>query len=179
MSCFAPPSKIMPHFRRIGWVVVRLSLVLSLWHAPLPVLHAHTLSFADLNGNPLLADHLVRYHCSEGDHLHSTDVSDTDWHWHFVIPNCDGCCSDSDDHHPLKSTLSVVWKMVADSTESHTSITSLLQLDLNHLASMAWSAGLPIESSIPRVHRGLACESISLDSDGEISLLELLSRRLC
>jgi hypothetical protein len=60
----------------------RLALIVSLWNAPLPIMHAHGADSDSLRSPGALASHLVDYH---PDILMNSHV-DLGWHWHLVPP---------------------------------------------------------------------------------------------
>jgi hypothetical protein len=67
--------------RRVS-AALRLSVVLSLWHAPIPWIHAHDLEGPEVDRLPLLARHVNEFHGREvtrGQHH-------LDWHLHLVLP---------------------------------------------------------------------------------------------
>lgn len=73
-------------------VMGRLALIVSLWHAPLPIVHAHGVDVAD--SVPFaLVDHLVEFH---PDVALNSDV-DLGWHWHLVPPPAGYPCEKSQD----------------------------------------------------------------------------------
>ena len=63
-------------------VMGRLVLVASLWHAPLPMLHAHDADNHDASSAATLVDHLAEYHSDAALNSHI----DFGWHWHLVPP---------------------------------------------------------------------------------------------
>jgi hypothetical protein len=63
--------------RRYVSAVLRISLILSLWDAPLPWIHAHPALATD-DG---LVSHLTRYHLAADE-----TRSKSDWHLHFLVP---------------------------------------------------------------------------------------------
>lgn len=93
--------------RRWLSVIGRLLLALSLWHAPLPMLHAHGTDLVDQASAMTFVDHLVEYHPDTALNSHI----DFGWHWHLVPPvnhsqgenseeNCPYCPQDSQDTLP-------------------------------------------------------------------------------
>lgn len=60
----------------------RLALIVSLWHAPLPVLHAHGADVVDSTLASRFVEHLVEYHAAVPMNSHI----DFGWHWHLVPP---------------------------------------------------------------------------------------------
>ena len=63
-------------------VMGRLVLVASLWHAPLPMLHAHDADIHDASSAAKFVDHLAEYHSDVALNSHI----DFGWHWHLVPP---------------------------------------------------------------------------------------------
>lgn len=164
----------------IGAVAARLLLILSMWHAPLPILHAHTLSLSETAGNDRLADHLLTFHQDVHGSTPDRDREYRDWHWHFIIPDNDGCCSKTGQGNHQHDNSTPVWKF-ATSSSSHASVSasSLSELNLIASADLDWNA-VPLPSALPfRVDRGHTGYLHSFASQGKISLQELLSRRLC
>ncbi len=66
------------------WLSVwgRLAMIVSLWHAPLPMLHAHDADVHDSTSAATFVDHLVEYHPDVAVNSHI----DFGWHWHLVPP---------------------------------------------------------------------------------------------
>lgn len=60
----------------------RLALIVSLWNAPLPMMHAHGADVDSLRSPVALASHLVDYHPGVMMNSHV----DLGWHWHMVPP---------------------------------------------------------------------------------------------
>ena len=86
-------GKTPPSAKKRGLSVIgRLLLVLSLWHAPMPMLHAHGTDLADLASAGKFVDHLTEYHPDSALNSHI----DFGWHWHLVPPvkHCQGDGSD-------------------------------------------------------------------------------------
>ncbi|MBS0202880.1 MAG: hypothetical protein JSS49_08285 [Planctomycetes bacterium] len=71
----------------------RLALIVSLWHAPLPMLHAHGTDIDDLATVETFVDHLVDYHPDVAINSHV----DFGWHWHLVLPPVSHPGEDSSD----------------------------------------------------------------------------------
>jgi hypothetical protein len=67
--------------RRLS-ILGRLVLIVSLWHAPLPVLHAHDADIHDASSSAEFVDHLAEYHPEVALNSHF----DFGWHWHLVPP---------------------------------------------------------------------------------------------
>ena len=63
-------------------VLGRFALIVSLWHAPLPILHAHDADIAHSQVPEALVDHLVEYHPD----VFSNSPFELGWHWHLVLP---------------------------------------------------------------------------------------------
>jgi len=62
-------------------VLVRLCLLASLWHAPVPLIHSHGSDIGELSGAPAVVEHLTEYHSSVAVNSHV----DFGWHVHFVL----------------------------------------------------------------------------------------------
>jgi len=170
----------LSNLRITGAIVARLLLVVSMWHAPIPILHAHTLSLSETAGNHQLADHLVAFHRDDRGSTLDRDREYSDLHWHFIIPDFDGCCSKTGQGSHHHESASPVWKFATNSTP-HASITASTLSELNLIASgnIDWNAvPLPHAPSF-EVERGHTGYLHSFASQGKISLQELLSRRLC
>ena len=74
-------------------LVGRALLIVSLWNAPLPMVHAHGADVDDSADAAGFAEHLAKYH---GDVTLNSHV-DFGWHWHLVLPrdsNPDDDCPD-------------------------------------------------------------------------------------
>ena len=65
------------------FVMGRLALVDSLWHAPLPMLPAHDADIHDTSSAAMLVDHLAEDHSDAALNSHI----DFGWHWHLVPPS--------------------------------------------------------------------------------------------
>jgi hypothetical protein len=68
-------------FRRLSptHLVLRLVMAASLWHAPIPWLHAHEAHAGTDTGDLALKQHLHRFH-------RSVEGSPPGWHFHFALP---------------------------------------------------------------------------------------------
>jgi len=104
-------------------VIGRILLALSLWHAPLPMLHAHGTDLIDQATATNFVDHLAAYHPEMTLNSHV----DFGWHWHLVPPvkHCQGEGSDDDcpyGHQDSQDTLpqtqqsSTTWNCVGSWT---------------------------------------------------------------
>ena len=71
----------------------RLALIVSLWHAPLPMLHVHGADVEDPATVEAFVDHLVDYHPDVAVNSHI----DFGWHWHLVPPPVSHPGDDSSD----------------------------------------------------------------------------------
>jgi hypothetical protein len=78
---------------------LRVVLVLSLWHAPIPWVHAHDLDGPEVAKRAMLSQHIAEFHSHEvglgAEHL--------EWHVHLVLPWClvhHLPCPDSHDRDP-------------------------------------------------------------------------------
>src|SRR5438309_1651419 len=79
--------------------VLRAAIVLSLWHAPIPWVHAHDLDGPRVEGRQLLSEHVAEFHGREL----SQGQKRLDWHMHLVLPWCivhHLPCPDSDHRQP-------------------------------------------------------------------------------
>lgn len=163
----------------------RLFLVLSLWHAPVPVLHAHMLEIGGASGNTALVDHLLSFHQESflnRDAKDSGTTSDSgifsEWHFHFVLPVCNGCQDHHHQEHPGSD--SPVWKYAVNSVERDLHQFPL-ELLIHDLVPRFEEASL--DNTLHSVD-ALACE-IPLGFmqraafQTQLSLQELLSRRVC
>ena len=86
-------------------VLGRLAMIVSLWHAPLPMLHAHDADVHDSTSAIAFVDHLAEFHPDVAVNSHI----DFGWHWHLVPPpvnhpgdepadgHCPFCPQDSQD----------------------------------------------------------------------------------
>ena len=75
------------------WLAVmgRLVLIVSLWHAPLPILHAHDADVDESSVSVTRVDHLVEYHADVPVNSHV----DFGWHWHLIPPPVSHPCDES------------------------------------------------------------------------------------
>jgi len=64
--------------------LLRVALVLSLWHAPIPWVHAHELVGPQVDSRQLLSQHVAEFHAGEL----SRGEQKLDWHVHLVLPWC-------------------------------------------------------------------------------------------
>jgi hypothetical protein len=104
-----PPTST---FRRWLSLMGRLALIVSVWNAPLPMLHAHGTDLDDSPSATEFADHLAEYHPDAPINSHF----DFGWHWHLVPlkvnhpgdENSDGQCPfcPLDSHDTLLQTQS-------------------------------------------------------------------------
>lgn len=83
--------------RRWLSVMGRLALIVSVWNAPLPMLHAHGTDVDDATPSAF-SDHMSVYHPDAVINSHF----DFGWHWHLVPPpsNHPGKTGSSDGHCP-------------------------------------------------------------------------------
>lgn len=68
--------------RRSVRIAVRLLLVLSLWHAPIPWVHAHDLEGPDVEHTAPLLHHVSEHHS----HDVAIGMTHCAWHSHLVVP---------------------------------------------------------------------------------------------
>lgn len=66
-----------PHDRQPAWAWLRLCLLLTLWQAPIPLVHAHEAPGWEASA---LARHMRDFHSD------SSQPGDCEWHWHLVLP---------------------------------------------------------------------------------------------
>lgn len=83
----------------------RLALIVSLWHAPFPMLHAHDADVVHASSASVFMHHMSDFHPDVAVNSHE----DFGWHWHLVPPpsnhpeeesshgNCPFCPQDSHD----------------------------------------------------------------------------------
>ena len=62
-------------------VLGRLCLIASLWHAPVPMIHAHGSDLDESPNSPAAVEHLAEYHSNVPANSHV----DFGWHIHFVL----------------------------------------------------------------------------------------------
>jgi hypothetical protein len=74
---------LRPDAFRANWLL-RVLLVLSLWHAPIPWVHAHDLDGPDVARLQMLSQHIAAFHTREID----LGQQRLEWHVHFVLPWC-------------------------------------------------------------------------------------------
>lgn len=63
-------------------VLVRMCLIASLWHAPVPLIHSHSSDIEESTSPPVPVEHLTEYHSGVPVNSHV----DFGWHVHFVLP---------------------------------------------------------------------------------------------
>jgi hypothetical protein len=63
---------------------LRVVLALSLWHAPIPWVHAHEIDGPDVDHLQVLSRHVAEFHSRE---LNQGEKK-LDWHMHLVLPWC-------------------------------------------------------------------------------------------
>jgi hypothetical protein len=79
--------------------MLRALVVLSLWHAPIPWVHAHDLDGPQVEQLKLLSQHVAAFHAGDI----GLGQTRTDWHVHLVLPWCmlhHGPCPNDDRHGP-------------------------------------------------------------------------------
>ncbi|MGE5191208.1 MAG: hypothetical protein ACM3U2_01820 [Deltaproteobacteria bacterium] len=64
--------------------MLRFVLMLSLWHAPIPWVHAHQIEGPQVEHLQLLSQHVAEFHARELSQGEET----LDWHVHLVLPWC-------------------------------------------------------------------------------------------
>jgi hypothetical protein len=77
--------------------LLRVLLVLSLWHAPIPWVHSHDLDGPDVARLTMLSEHVAAFHAREV----GLGQQHLEWHLHLVLPWCmihHLPCPESDDH---------------------------------------------------------------------------------
>lgn len=73
--------------------LLRLLMILSMWQAPVPFLHCHSLRAEDAGGDVVMRQHLVRFHREALSH----PGFGLGWHVHFELPAEFFGCQDDDD----------------------------------------------------------------------------------
>jgi hypothetical protein len=84
---------------RLASRVLRIMLVLSLWHAPIPWVHAHEIDGPQVDRLQMLARHVNEFHAREL----TRGEQCLDWHVHLVLPWClvhHLPCPEEDQHEP-------------------------------------------------------------------------------
>ena len=79
--------------------VLRAVLALSLWHAPIPWMHAHEIEGPRVARLQLLSQHVAEFHAREL----SEGARELDWHVHLILPWClvhHFPCPDNDERQP-------------------------------------------------------------------------------
>jgi hypothetical protein len=61
---------------------LRLAVVVSLWHAPIPWLHIHEMEGPSVDRLALLAQHIAEFHGRDS----GQPVASLDWHMHVILP---------------------------------------------------------------------------------------------
>src|SRR4029450_8695937 len=70
--------------RRLMSRALRVLLVLSLWHAPIPWVHPPQIDGPDVDHLQVLSRHVAEFHSRELNHGEKS----LDWHMHLVLPWC-------------------------------------------------------------------------------------------
>src|SRR5262249_55342873 len=70
--------------RRLTCRILRVVLALSLWHAPIPWVHAHEIDGPEVDHSLVLSRHVAEFHSREL----SQGERRLDWHMHLVLPWC-------------------------------------------------------------------------------------------
>jgi hypothetical protein len=63
---------------------LRAVLAVSLWHAPIPWVHAHEIEGPQVTRLRLLSEHVAEFHAREL----SQGAQELDWHVHLILPWC-------------------------------------------------------------------------------------------
>jgi hypothetical protein len=83
-------------FNRVGGIIARLGLIVSLWQAPIPLFHCHGSSLGEI-ASPQSACEL-RHHLQA---FHATSELNSDeefgWHCHWIVPSWIDVPEDSSD----------------------------------------------------------------------------------
>jgi hypothetical protein len=78
---------------------LRVAIVMSLWHAPIPWVHVHELEGPAVDRLMLLSQHVSEFHAREL----GAGARSLDWHMHVILPwglNHHAPCPDQDNHEP-------------------------------------------------------------------------------
>jgi hypothetical protein len=75
-------KRVRTLFTAMSGCALRVLLAMSLWHAPIPWLHAHEVSGKRVAANELLERHVEEFHHG----LEQAGVAWLSWHVHFVLP---------------------------------------------------------------------------------------------
>lgn len=159
-------------------VFSRLCLTLSLWHAPLPIWHAHSLAADRVERDEWLSQHVASFHHEESHH-----EDESTWHLHLMLLS-DVCpCGEGDTHRHERPDghEQPQWKMAVASS----SVAELNPYQSWILIAPASCVG----SSHGRSFEGIASEfggrlhggsfSHACAVQGSLSLHELLAHRVC
>lgn len=163
---------------RLIAVISRLCLTLSLWHAPLPILHAHSFAAERVERDEWLSHHVASFHPEK---THQDDESA--WHLHLMLYS-DVCpCGEGHSHQQKcpDGHECPQWKMAVQSS-------SVAEVNLGHSWTFAppflWeemSQGWGIEgiaSEFGGRTRGGSFSHVCA-VQGSLSLHELLAHRVC
>jgi len=102
---------------RPSWLPVlgRLALIVSLWHAPLPMLHAHDADLHNTTSVEVFVHHLTDYHPD----VALNSQIDFGWHWHLVPPPVNHPVNESGDRNcPYSSDETCATVMAGQSSAS-------------------------------------------------------------
>ncbi|MSR57828.1 MAG: hypothetical protein EXS05_09155 [Planctomycetaceae bacterium] len=131
---------------RRATVGMQMLLALSLWHAPIPWVHAHELQGPQVENSPALHEHV--------DHFHSHDVAKgethLDLHTHLILPwDCD---RDSDGSpHPAERPGCRDDDFVPLAGSAGSSLKAIGQPTIRALGDLAFAGSLP---AMPRPEGG-------------------------
>ena len=98
-STFRTSRTLARAAKKLAGRVLRVVMVLSLWHAPIPWVHVHELEGPQVERLELLSQHVADFHAREL----SWGGTCLDWHSHLVLPWClshQHDCPADDDRNP-------------------------------------------------------------------------------
>ena len=98
--------------QKLAGRVLRVVMVLSLWHAPIPWVHVHEIEGPQVERLGALSQHVARFHAREL----SRSGARLDWHSHLVLPWCmthQHSCPADNDRHPGPDEILAGAKLVA------------------------------------------------------------------
>jgi hypothetical protein len=89
---------------RVAARMLRLVMVLSLWHAPIPWIHVHELEGPQVERLGALSQHIAEFHAREL----MREGARLDWHSHLVLPWCmthEHDCPADDEQNPASDDI--------------------------------------------------------------------------
>lgn len=127
---------------------LRMLLVLSLWHAPIPWIHTHAVAGPIVDHVDSLSRHVHEFHEEDA----AQGETALGWHAHLVLPWCfDGSDSCPSDERPEPGHLAFAMKFGLTTSPQQT-FASAIQLTAGPFVALAAPAGMPALSPPALAH---------------------------